>query len=452
MYISQTVDFFEIYFHTAACVWVVDHIERERRPDTLLNHPAPFLHMIKDWDKGIAASPSLIPPGAANILRGDVSLPAAVLELSALDGNIRWMQKFADTAGVKLAPHGKTTMCPKIFERQMRRGAWGMTLATAPQAAAAAAHGVKRIILANQLVGSRNMELVDGILDSTTFYCLVDSVDNLETLDRFFAARKRRLNVLIEVGTEQGRTGCRNLDQVLELANAISGAANVNLAGVEVYEGVIQGNDTENRILRLLERVVRTTGKLIENDLVHDGEVILTGAGSAWYDLVAGKFLAHELPDNVVPIIRPGSYVIHDAGMYRDFQNNLVRRCEAAQAMAGELRHCMEVWAYVQSIPEDDLAIIAMGKRDVGFSDGLPRPSLHYRQGWTAPVTAPASWTVTGLMDQHAFMRIDEHAGLAIGDMVSFGFSHPCLTCDKWRYFCVVDEDFAVLDHWPTVF
>lgn len=408
--------------------------------------------MTNDWDKGVAASTGMNSPRTANVLRGDVSLPAAVTRLSALDRNIRWMQDFAYITGVKLAPHGKTTMCPKIFQRQMHQGAWGMTLATAPQAAAAAAHGVRRIILANQLLGRRNMEIIDGILDFTTFFCLVDSIENLGMLDRFFGAKGRQLNVLIEIGTEQGRTGCRNLGEVIELANFISETAALNLAGIEVYEGVVHGDDTENEVKRLLEQVVQTTGRLIESDLFDTSEIILTGAGSAWYDLVAGKFLTDRLPENVEPVIRPGSYVIHDAGMYHDFQKNVMHRCNAAREMDTELQPCLEIWAYVQSIPEDGLAIIAMGKRDIGFSDGLPSPSLHYRPNWASPVKAPTGWAVTRLMDQHTFMRIENHAGLAIGDMVSFSFSHPCLTCDKWRYFCVVDESYDVLSYWPTMF
>ena len=408
--------------------------------------------MIFDWDKGVSASPDSNPLKTANVLRGDVSLPAAVINLSALDSNIRWMQNFANKAGVKLAPHGKTTMCPEIFKRQLQQGAWGLTLATAPQVAAAVAHGVRRVILANQLLGPRNMEIVAGILSSAVFYCLVDSIDNVKMLGEFFGGGNHRLNVLIEVGTEQGRTGCRNLDQVLELASFISQTAGLNLAGVEVYEGVVQGNDPENEVERLLEQVVQTAEQLIESNLIDTGEIILTGAGSAWYDLVAGKFLADQLPDNVVPVIRPGSYAIHDAGMYHDFQKNVMHRCNAAREMDCKLQHCLEVWSYVQSIPEEGLAIIAMGKRDIGFSDGLPSPSLHYRTSSNSPVQAPANWKVTRMMDQHTFMHMDEHAGLAVGDMISFSFSHPCLTCDKWRYFCVVNERFDVLHYWPTLF
>ena len=112
-----------------------------------------------------------------------------------------------------------------------------MMLATAPQVAAAAAHAVSRTILANQLVGSKNMGIVDSILDAATFYCLVDSVENLKMLEQFFSARNRQLNVLIEIGTEYGRAGCRSLDQGFGVAAVISKSDSLNLAGIEVYEG-----------------------------------------------------------------------------------------------------------------------------------------------------------------------------------------------------------------------
>lgn len=60
----------------------------------------------------------------ANLLAEEVCLPAALLKKSALENNISWMQRYADARGVSLAPHGKTTMTPWIFQAQQRAGAW----------------------------------------------------------------------------------------------------------------------------------------------------------------------------------------------------------------------------------------------------------------------------------------------------------------------------------------
>ena len=58
-----------------------------------------------------------------NLLRGDLPLPLAVIQRDALAGNLRWMQQFARERGVDLAPHGKTTMSPQLFDAQLRAGA-----------------------------------------------------------------------------------------------------------------------------------------------------------------------------------------------------------------------------------------------------------------------------------------------------------------------------------------
>jgi D-serine dehydratase len=64
------------------------------------------------------------------VLDGHLPLPLAVLRQSALTHNLAWMQAFARERGLDLAPHGKTTMSPQLFRRQLDAGAWGITFAT----------------------------------------------------------------------------------------------------------------------------------------------------------------------------------------------------------------------------------------------------------------------------------------------------------------------------------
>jgi D-serine dehydratase len=106
----------------------------------------------------------------------------------------------------------------------------------------------------------------------------------------------------------------------------------------------------------------------------------------------------------------------------------------------------------VQSVPEADKAIVAMGKRDAAFDAGLPAPAMHYRPGDAAPKPAPAHWTVTKMMDQHAYLRIAPLDDLRVGDMIGFDISHPCLTFDKWRTLVVLNAQFDVVDIVQTFF
>src|SRR5579875_1440978 len=105
-------------------------------------------------NKGLSFFPDELTPEEVrrrgwNLLRGDLSLPTAVLYEQRLQHNLDWMQRFITAYGVKLAPHGKTTMAPQLFARQLQQGAWGITLATAHQTLVAYRHGVRRVLMAN---------------------------------------------------------------------------------------------------------------------------------------------------------------------------------------------------------------------------------------------------------------------------------------------------------------
>jgi D-serine dehydratase len=168
--------------------------------------------------------------------------------------------------------------------------------------------------------------------------------------------------------------------------------------------------------------------------------------------VVAEVFGSANIGAAVDIILRPGCYLTHDAGMYREAQAKIMRRNSIADQMGASLLPALQVWAYVQSIPELDKAIVAMGKRDAAFDAGLPSPSLHYRPGDAAPKPAPGHWTLTRMMDQHAFMQIAQADDIRVGDMIGFDISHPCLTFDKWRALPLLDSEYRVVDVIRTFF
>ncbi|MCI3909811.1 amino acid deaminase [Pseudomonas viridiflava] len=395
-------------------------------------------------DKGFAR------PGDS--LVSDVSLPALVVHQQALDHNIRWMQTFATNSGAELAPHGKTSMVPALFRRQIEEGAWGMTLATAVQTQAAYAHGVRRILMANQLVGQPNMALIAELLADSTFefHCMVDHPDNVAALGAFFAERGLRLNVMIEYGVPGGRCGCRTEAQVLELADAVLAQPSLALTGIEGYEGVINGDHAISGIKAFAASLVRLAVELQDKGAFALDRPIVTASGSAWYDLIAEAFDEQAVRERFLSVLRPGSYVVHDHGIYKDAQCCVLdRRAELSEA----LRPALEVWAHVQSMPEPGFAVIAMGKRDVAYDAGLPNPLRRYKAG-VLPASGDdvSGCKVTAVMDQHAFMTVAPDCELKVGDIIAFGTSHPCLTFDKWRSGCLVDDDLRVIEPFSTYF
>lgn len=395
-------------------------------------------------EKGVA------PPGA-HLVR-DVSLPALVIHRAALDHNIQWMQAFVNKAGAQLAPHGKTSMAPALFRRQLEAGAWGLTLASAVQTRAAYAHGVRRVVMANQLVGAPNMVLISELLvdPQFEFHCLVDHSDNVAELGEFFAVRGQRLNVMIEYGVPGGRCGCRSEAEVLALAEAIGRQPGLALTGIEGYEGVIHGEQAVAGIRAFAASLVRLAVELQDCGSFALARPIVSASGSAWYDLIAEAFDAQQVRGRFLGVMRPGSYVVHDHGIYKEAQCCMLERHDE---LSEGLRPALEVWAHVQSMPEPGFAVVALGKRDVAYDAGLPMPLRRYRAGQLPAVGEGLSGcTVTAVMDQHAFMTVTPGCELRVGDIIAFGTSHPCLTFDKWRSACLVDEHLQVLANLATCF
>ncbi|MFC5429603.1 amino acid deaminase [Paraburkholderia denitrificans] len=394
-----------------------------------------------------------------NLLNEDVSLPAAVLYSDRVEHNLQWMQDFVTRYGVNLAPHGKTTMAPQLFRRQMETGAWGITLATAHQTRMAYRGGISRVLMANQLVGRHNMAMIAELLTDQDFefFCLVDSVQGVEQLGEFFRAADRRLQVLLELGVPGGRTGVRDAqtrDAVVEAIKRYRGT--LRLVGVEIYEGILK---EESDVRAFLREAATITQELAAAGRFARMPALLSGAGSAWYDVVAEEFAPLSQAGVVDVVLRPGCYVTHDVGVYKEAQSQILTRNPIAREMGVALLPALQLWAYVQSIPEPGRAIIGFGKRDAAFDAGFPEPSRHYRPSrdratGAAPreIDASEGWKVFQMMDQHAYMQIPADADIAVGDMIAFDISHPCLTFDKWRQVLMVDPSYRVTEVIETFF
>lgn len=407
-------------------------------------------------EKGLGPLSAELPAGARStgwsLLQEDVALPAAVLYESRLAHNLDWMQRFARAYGLKLAPHGKTTMAPALFQRQLAAGAWGITLATAHQVAVAAAHGVPRVLLANQLVGRRNIDLVAELIRDAglEFYCLVDSADGVEQLGRRFSEHGLGVDVLLELGVAGGRGGVRDGAQQAAVLEAVARwSPAVRLAGVEFYEGVLED---EAQIRAFVERALAVTAELAGSGRFDRSPPIVSGAGSAWYDVVAEGFsrAAERLPLELV--LRPGCYLTHDAGPYRTAQARIESSNAVARELAAGLVPALELWAHVLSRPEPERVIVGLGKRDAAFDAGLPQPIRRFRPGSAAPRVTPPGWRLTRMMDQHCFLEIAAGDDVKVGDLLAFDIAHPCLTFDKWRAILVVDDDHRVIDVVKTYF
>lgn len=182
-----------------------------------------------------------------------------------------------------------------------------------------------------------------------------------------------------------------------------------------------------------------------------EGEFILTGAGTVWYDVVCNIWLAANKPANCRIVIRPGCYITHDQGIYAEAQQQLKARDRIACDLGGDLTSALELIALVQSVPESRRAIVNFGKRDCAFDAGLPQPVAHYRNGKARAFDA-RKVTSVGIMDQHCMLQLEAGSDIQVGDILVFGTSHPCLTFDKWKTLLLADDDYNVLEELDTLF
>jgi len=400
-----------------------------------------------------------------NVLREDLPLPLAVLRQSALRHNGHWMREFLARSGAVIAPHGKTTMSPQLFRNQLADGAWAITVATTQQLRVCRDFGIDRVVLANQLVGRQAISYVLGELKRDAafdFYCLVDSVVNVEQLAAAAraAAPGRPLQLLLEGGMEGGRTGCRDVAKALAVARAVKAAAPyLALLGVEGFEGLVhtgQPVDDAATVSCFLDHLVEIAIACEHAELFAPGRIIISAGGSAFYDLVVERFGKAGIAREVLVVTRSGCYLTHDSKMYREAFAEIRKRAPAVDNLGPGLMPALEVWAYVQSRPESTKAILTVGKRDISYDMDLPVPLkwVRPRAGVDARAIAEVGpgHLVTGLNDQHCHLAVPADSPLAVGDMVAFGISHPCTTFDKWDVIPLVDDEYTVVSAIKTFF
>jgi D-serine deaminase-like pyridoxal phosphate-dependent protein len=381
----------------------------------------------------------------ASVFDGPFSWPLLTLQASAVEHNVAALATFCAERGVELAPHVKTTMAPSLIGRQLAAGAWALTVATPYQLQVGAA-ARRPQAAARQRAGRRSRAALAGGR----------------------ARRGRQLRVLLLRRLAGGRRCGGGRDG----AQAVPRARRSRLHG-RAGRGAATRTPSQRSRAPLRQRGWTVVGV---GRIRGDAPGRACGARPAPPDACRRGHAAPSRPavrrragDRVGPAAARGStwspassppggptgwpcgrccaagcYVGHDDGVYAATTPYAERI-----AASGSLRPALRLWAQLSSTPEPGLALVGFGKRDASFDAGFPVP-LEVR-GAGGVRRSAAGLEVVRLDDQHAYLTV-AGAGVAVGEVVRFGISHPCTVFDRWSTIPLVDDEERVLDVLRTYF
>lgn len=342
------------------------------------------------------------------IHKSEIDTPALIIDLDAMEANIRLMSEYFKGRSAALRPHAKTHKCPIIAHKQIAAGAIGITCAKLGEAEVMAASGIRNILIANQIVGKEKIERLAALARHSDIIVAVDAASNLKDLSEAARAFDSTIGVVVDVDVGMGRCGTRSVDATIELARLAVSLKNVRFRGVMGYEGhCVFIQDKAERVLKchhanaiLVEaaEAIRHAGIEVE---------IVSGGGTGTYDITG------EYPG--ITEIEAGSYVFSD---------------QRYSGVVGGFRPALTVLTTVISRPEKDIVITDAGLKSVTSEFGMP--VLKDVQGAE----------LIKLSEEHGKIHLD-NASLDIkpGDKLEIIPSHGCTTINLHDFYFGVRGD-----------
>jgi D-serine dehydratase len=225
------------------------------------------------------------------------------------------------------------------------------------------------------------------------------------------------------------------------VARAVDQAEHLRLVGVAGFEGLMPGASSGEPLGldAYLDSIAETARQLNSAGLFAAGRVpLISAGGSSYFDRVVARLGPDRFDFPVQTVLRSGCYLTHDHGIYRRTSPFDGRGTPTGP----QLQPALELLASVLSRPEPSLVIIGFGRRDVPFDDQLP--VVVGRYGQDRRRSDVPGGRVTKINDQHAFLEIPEDLQVSLGEVWSFGISHPCGAFDRWPAIPLVNHDHQI--------
>ena len=301
-------------------------------------------------------------PAKPGMDAADIQTPALVLDLDALERNIRKMGDYAKAHGMRHRAHGKMHKSVDVLKLQMDLGgAIGVCCQKVSEAEVFARAGIQEILVSNQVRDPGKIARLVQLpkLSGGEVIVCVDDVANVADLSAAAVKAGTRLGVFVEIDCGAGRCGVTTTPAVVEIAKAVAQADNLTYRGIQAYQGAMQHMDSfadrkakiDAAIAQVQDAVDALKADGIETDLVSGG-----GTGSYYFESNSGLY--NEL--------QCGSYAFMDADYGRILDH------EGKRIDAGEWENAFFILTSVMSHAKPDKAICDAGLKAQSVDSGLP--------------------------------------------------------------------------------
>jgi 3-hydroxy-D-aspartate aldolase len=298
-------------------------------------------------------------PAIPGMDEADIQTPCLVVDLDALEKNIRTMGQFAKDMGVRHRIHGKMHKSVDIALLQEKLGgSCGVCCQKVSEAEVFARGGIKDVLVSNEVRDAAKIDRLARIpkLGARTIVCC-DDIDNVAELSAAAVKHGTQLEVLVEIDCGAGRCGVAAGQPVVDIAKAIDAAENLTFSGIQAYQGAMQHmqsyQERQAKIGIAVEMVSRSIDMLKAEGLSCD---IVGGGGTGSYYFEGKSRVFNEL--------QCGSYAFMDADYQRihDKDGNKI----------SEFDNALFILTSVMSHAKDDKAIVDAGLKAQSVDSGLP--------------------------------------------------------------------------------
>lgn len=323
--------------------------------------------------------------------------PQLLLDLDAIDGNLRRMFDAGKQRGVNVRTHFKSLKCGGLARYIRERGGETFLAAKLNEAEILADNGIRDILIANQIVGPHKMQRLGQLAKRAALRVCVDNADNVDQLSRAMQAAGATLGVLIEIDIGMARCGIPPGEAAIGLAQRIAKSPGLRFDGLQGYDGHLQMiPDAAERRSKCLQGLLQLIGtrRLIEKAAIP--VAVVTGAGTGTWEYVAGH-------DGVTEI-QPGSFVLMDC---------------AYHTVRPEFGCALSILASVVSV-RPKWYVLDAGSKAISKDFGMPMIKGHREE------------TVTRLSEEHTKVECDP-VRVRVGDQREVLPAHCCATMNLHR-------------------